>query len=52
MADKFFLKYGVEEDDLIVAVKSMQIQKDPDVIQTLEENMRKLPPDVMMSLMG
>ena len=52
MADKFFMKYGVEEDDLIVAVKAMQIQKDPDVIKTLEENMKKLPPDVMMSLMG
>jgi len=32
MSDKFFLKYGIEEDDLFQAVKDLGIQKDPDVV--------------------
>ncbi len=52
MSDKFFLKYEIEEDDLFQAVKELGIQKDADVVQTMKENMEKLPPDVMMALTG
>ena len=38
MADKFYLKYHIEEDDLFQAVREMSIQKDPEVAKTMKEN--------------
>jgi hypothetical protein len=52
MSDKFFLKYQIEEDDLFQAVKDLGIQKDPEIIKIMKENIEKLPPDVMMLLAG
>ena len=52
MADRLFLKYKVEEDDLMRAVVALGVQKDPEVKKTLEENLQKLPPDVMRELTG
>ncbi len=52
MADKFFLTFGVEEDEMFKAVKNLQIQKDPEVVAKLQENMKNLPPEVMMALTG
>lgn len=52
MSDRFFLTFGVEEDDMFKAVKELQIQKDPEVIAKLQETMKSLPPEVMMALTG
>lgn len=50
MQDRLFLEYGVEEDDLMRAVVGLQVQKDPEVIQLLKDNMKSLPPEVMQQL--
>ena len=50
MQDRLFLQYAVEEEDMMAAVKAHQIQKDPEVLQMLKENMKSLPPDVMQGL--
>ena len=50
MQDRLFIKYGVEEEDMMAAVVAHQIQKDPDVIQVLKDTMKSMPPDVMQSL--
>ena len=52
MSDRFFLNYKVDEDDLFKAVKDLQVQKDPEVVKIMKENIEKLPPDVMMALTG
>jgi hypothetical protein len=52
MSDKFFLQYGVEEDEMFKAVKELQVQKDPEVVAKLQETMNSLPPEVMMALTG
>jgi len=44
------LEFGVEEEDLLKAVVDTQVQKDPEVLKLLEQNMKKLPPEVMQRL--
>ena len=50
MQDRLFLEFGVEEEDLLKAVVDTQVQKDPEVLKLLEQNMKKLPPEVMQRL--
>ena len=50
MADKFFLTFGVEEDNLFKAIKAFKLQDDPEVRSRIQENVKHLPPEVMQRL--
>jgi hypothetical protein len=52
MTDKLFLRYGVEEEELMRAVEKHGVQKDPEVVKLLQENLDKLPQEVMKELAG
>lgn len=48
--DMLHVTYGVEEEELMKAVVSLGIQKDPEVLKMLEDNLKSLPPDVMQRI--